>query len=389
LEVDWNQIVDEQGMVGKILVAVRDVTKVRRLEELARRREREADIVGQVLDSGLEGFREFFTSAQQLLVQCRDLLASQQGLGTDEIRGIFRSIHTIKGNARLFGFSHIVDVVHQVEEVYSQLRSGRAERVERDELLADIERIAVSVREYEQVCERKLGPLTHSRDARLEQAARQIHGLLQNPAASSRPEELLDQIKTSLDRLRAVPLAELVRDTSRMVPSLAKELDKSVPLVECEDQGIVLEHEWAEAVREVLVHAFRNALAHGIEAAEERTALGKSPQGTLRIRAERNGQTVFVRLSDDGKGLAVDQLRKQTGRPEARDEEMAEAIFASGISTVGEVSQVAGRGVGMDLIRSSVRRLRGEVKIAFTAEPAQGYRPFELVFSLPASAAHT
>ena len=89
-----------------------------------------------------------------------------------------------------------------------------------------------------------------------------------------------------------------------------------------------------------------------------------------------------------GKGLAVDQLRKQTGGAEARDEEMAEAIFASGISTVEQVSQVAGRGVGMDLIRSSVRKLRGDVKIGFTAEPARGYRAFELVFSLPATAAH-
>ena len=389
LEVDWNLIVDAQELVSKILVAVRDVTMVRRLQELARRREREADIVSQVLDSGLEGFRDFFTNAQQLLEQSQQLLAAHGDLGADGIRALFRNVHTIKGNARLFGFSHIVDIVHQVEEVYSELRAGRGERVQRDELLGDIERIAVSIREYEQVYERKLRPLAHTRDARLEKAASEIHGLLQNSAAFSRPEVLLDQIKSSLERVRAVPLAELVRDTSRMLPSLAKELCKSVPQVECQDQGVVLVHQWAEVVREVLVHAFRNALAHGIEAADDRTACGKNPQGTLRVRAERNEHALLVRLSDDGRGLAVAQLREQTGRPEARDAELAEAIFSSGISTVKVVSQIAGRGVGMDLIRSSIRKLGGDVEIAFTTEPARGYRQFELVLSLPSDAQHT
>jgi chemotaxis protein histidine kinase CheA len=388
LEVDWNLIVGGQGLVSKILVAVRDVTMVRRLEEVAQRREREADIVSQVLDAGLERFRDFFTSAQRLLDECQHRLASDQAIDGEAIRVLFRNVHTIKGNARLFGFSHVVDVVHQVEEVYSELRSGRGEQVERVALLADIQRIAVSIREYEQVCERKLGPLDHSRDVRLEQAASEIQSLLQSSATFAGPEALLDQIKNTLDRLRAVPLAVLVKETSRMFPSLAKELCKVVPLVECQDQGTVLNHQWAEAMREVLVHAFRNSLAHGIETADERTALGKTPHGKLSMRAERNERELLLRLSDDGKGLAVDQLRQQTGRPEALDDELAEAIFASGISTVEVVSQIAGRGVGMDLIRSSIRKLGGDVKIAFTAQPARGYRPFELVLSLPATAAY-
>lgn len=389
LEVDWNLIVDGQGLVSKILVAVRDVTRVRRLEELAQRREREADIVSQVLDSGLEGFRHFLRSALQLLDECRQLLAGHGELASHDIRALFRNVHTIKGNARLRGFSHIVDVVHQVEEVYSELRSGRGERVEREQLLADIERIVASSREYEQVCERKLGPLANTRDARLEQTATEIDGLLRDSAAGSRPEELLDQIKRSLERVRAVPLGELVKETSRMFPSLAMELRKSVPLVDCQDQGMVLTQQWAAVIREVLVHAFRNALAHGIEGADERIAGGKNPQGTLRIRGERNERGSIVRLSDDGRGLAVDQLRRQTGRPEAGDEELAEAIFSSGVSTAKVVSQVAGRGVGMDLIRSSVRKLGGDVGIAFTAQPTLGYRQFELVLTLPSTACNT
>jgi two-component system chemotaxis sensor kinase CheA len=87
--------------------------------------------------------------------------------------------------------------------------------------------------------------------------------------------------------------------------------------------------------------------------------------------------------------MAVDQLRLQTGRPEARDEELVEALFGSGISTAKVVSQIAGRGVGMDLIRSSVRKLGGDAQIAFTAESALGYRQFELLLSLPTTASHS
>lgn len=387
LEVDWNLIVDASEEVDKILVAVRDVTQLHRLRELARRREREADIVSQILDSGLERFRQFAAGAERLLNQCRQRLESGQTLDADGIRTLFRSAHTIKGNARLLGYSHIVDVVHQVEEVYSELRAGRSARADVAALLPDIEQIAAALVEYERICERKLRPLGQNRDARLEQAAREIQELLAAGEASTHPTELLRQVKGSLERLRAMPLVELIKDTSRMFPSLAGELGRSVPLVEYQDEGTVLHEQPAEIMREVLVHAFRNALDHGIEATDERVASGKAPQGTLSLRTERRGNEILLRLRDDGRGLAVDQLRLRTGFAAAADEELAEAIFSSGVSTANVVSQISGRGVGMDLIRTALRKLGGEARIAFTAQRAHGYRPFELLLSLPATAA--
>jgi chemotaxis protein histidine kinase CheA len=253
--------------------------------------------------------------------------------------------------------------------------------------LVDIQRIAVALHEYEQTCERKLRPLTQTRDARLEQAASEIQALLVN-SNSSPPAEVLLQIKSSLERLRALPLAALVKDTSRMFPSLAKELSKSVPLVECRDEGTLLNQQSAEVMREVLVHAFRNALDHGIETSDERSAQGKALQGTLHVRAERNESAIALRLFDDGRGLAVDQLRLRMGRADATDEELAEAVFSSGVSTASVVSQISGRGVGMELIRAAMRKLGGDARVAFTAPGAHGYRPFELLLSLPATALH-
>jgi HPt (histidine-containing phosphotransfer) domain-containing protein len=385
-EVDWNLILDAQERVRKVLVALREVTMLRQLKETAQRKTRETDIVGQVLDSGLEVFREFCASARGLLGESRALLGGRGALSAEDTRRLFRNVHTVKGNARLFGYTHIVDVVHAVEEVYSGIRAGLQADVDHGRLLGDLDLVLAGIAEYEAVCERKLRPLARGQDARLEQATREIEALAHGGAAGADPAEALQQIRAALRRLRAVPLAELVRDTSRMFPSLAKELRKSVPVVEVQDQGTVLEHEWALVMRDVLVHAFRNALAHGIESTEEREAAGKEPQGMLRLRAERIEGGVRLHLSDDGKGLALDLIGQRTGRVGSADEEIADAIFSSGISTSPRVSHVAGRGVGMDVVRSAVRKLGGDVDIQFTGEKRDGHRPFELVVRLPPGA---
>jgi predicted ATPase/HPt (histidine-containing phosphotransfer) domain-containing protein len=383
-EVDWNAISDDEGRVTKILVAVRDVTVVRQLIELAARRERETDIVAQLLDSGLEGFRGFAASARRLLDDCRRLTA--QGVDAEGLRALFRNVHTIKGNARLFGYSHVVDVAHQVEEVYSELRSGVAGHVLPAALETDLDAVARCVGEYEQVCEQKLKPLAGTRDARLERAVSEIDEVLAAPGASSRPGQVLAEVSASLRRWRAVPLAELVREVSRMLPSLASEVGRAAPFVDCRDGDALLDRHSAEVVRAVLVQAWRNSLAHGLEPGEQRAARSKSAQGRLRVSAELRPAGLVVRLSDDGRGLALEELRRQTNRSGLSDEELAELAFEPGVSTAEVVSRSSGRGVGMDLIRASVRQLGGDARLAFTAAGADGYRDFELVLSLPAAA---
>ena len=153
---------------------------------------------------------------------------------------------------------------------------------------------------------------------------REVADLAYDPSAQSHPGDVVERIRASLRRLHAVPLAELVKETSRMFPSLAEELEKSVPVVECQDQRTVLNQEWAEVMRDVLVQSFRNALAHGIESREERQAASKKPQGLLRLHSEKVEDGLRIHLSDDGKGLALDSARaadptrRERGRGDCR-----------------------------------------------------------------------
>ena len=94
-----------------------------------------------------------------------------------------------------------------------------------------------------------------------------------------------------------------------------------------------------------------------------------------------------IHLADDGRGLPIEELRSKTGQVNRPDEDVAEAIFEFGVSTAKNVSQISGRGVGMDAVRGFFREHGGDVGIHFTGAAQSGYRPFELVFRLPNGAA--
>jgi chemotaxis protein histidine kinase CheA len=241
--------------------------------------------------------------------------------------------------------------------------------------------------DYELTGARKLGPLWTGADARFKQALGAIESALAHaPERPSYPARTLTQVKQAVHRLNAIPLDQVLRETARVFPSLARELGKSVPELEWVDDGTLLDADWGRLMKDALVHTFRNSLDHGIETSEEREALGKAARGKIALRTERDAQGVRIRLRDDGRGLPLAELRTKTGRHDSPDQAVAEAIFDYGISTANQVSTVSGRGIGMDAVRGFLRERGGDVLIEFTGDARSGYRPFELVFRLPSDA---
>jgi two-component system chemotaxis sensor kinase CheA len=143
------------------------------------------------------------------------------------------------------------------------------------------------------------------------------------------------------------------------------------------------------------MHLYRNSMDHGIEPAETRQAAGKPAAGTLRLTAALMDGQLRLRLADDGRGLALGRIRE---RAEARglleagapvsDEAIAQLIFAAGFSTAEQVTEVSGRGVGMDAVRSFLQREGGDIRLVFV-DDAEGapYRAFETWVLLPATLA--
>ena len=181
---------------------------------------------------------------------------------------------------------------------------------------------------------------------------------------------------TSLDeqirRLRLRPFDEVVAGCAQVVRDAAAHLNKKISLV-MQSRGVRLDRIQVESLRDVMIQLVRNAVAHGIEAPEARAAAGKPEQGTITIEAVTRGDTFAIIVRDDGGGLDVvrlDQLAVERGLPPGEARAYASLIFESGVSSAPTVSELSGRGVGLDVVRQRIERLHGTVRVDW--EPGVG-----------------
>ena len=183
-------------------------------------------------------------------------------------------------------------------------------------------------------------------------------------------------LQQGLMRTRLLPFSEQVQRFRRLVRRTMTELDKRVEL-EVEGQDIRLDRTILERITPSLEHLLRNAVDHGIESPEERKAAGKREIGTVRIAVSRSGPEVVIKISDDGRGLDQNSIyqtavERNMVAPGAKltDEELFQLILEPGFSTVREVTQISGRGVGLDVVNADIKQFGGTLDI--TSRSGQG-----------------
>ena len=191
-------------------------------------------------------------------------------------------------------------------------------------------------------------------------------------------DRLVGQLQQAVLGIRILPLSHVLGRFPRLVREIAANLGKPARLV---IEGAATEADKAvvEALFEPVLHGVRNALDHGIEPAAEREALGKPTVATIRLRAARDGEQVRVEVEDDGRGIDAAAVRAAAARrgllsPEAlaalSDEQAIDLVFMPGFSTATTVTELSGRGVGMDAVRRAVERMGG--RVALESRPGQG-----------------
>jgi chemosensory pili system protein ChpA (sensor histidine kinase/response regulator) len=179
-------------------------------------------------------------------------------------------------------------------------------------------------------------------------------------------------LQQDLMRVRMVPFGSLQERLYRIVRQTAKELGKRANL-EIKGVQVELDRSVLERITGPFEHLLRNAVAHGIEAPQARRTAGKPEIGEIRLELKQEGNEVQLSLSDDGAGLNIERIRAKAieqglmqANADLSEAEIADFIFHAGFSTAEEVSQVAGRGVGMDVVRNEVAALGGRVEMRFT-----------------------
>jgi two-component system, chemotaxis family, sensor kinase CheA len=199
---------------------------------------------------------------------------------------------------------------------------------------------------------------------------------------------IADELQTSVMSIRMLPVKTVLQRFPRLVRDLARSLKKEVRLV-IEGEEIELDKTILEQIGDPLVHVIRNSVDHGLETPEQRRAKGKDEIGQLILRASRDASGVVIEVTDDGQGIDAEALKRKAVEkglitPEssaAMSEEAAhQLIFLPGLTTAAKVTDVSGRGVGMDVVRSNVRNLQGSIEIRSQAE-----RGTTLLIKLPTS----
>ena len=189
--------------------------------------------------------------------------------------------------------------------------------------------------------------------------------------ASHQLNSLITELQDVAMSIRMIPLAGTFRKMVRLVRDLSKKSGKQVQF-ETKGEDTELDKTVVEQISDPLVHLVRNSIDHGIEPPDEREALGKSPVGKLIIEAKYEGNEVWINIIDDGKGLSREKIlakgieRKLVSEEETKDwsdQRVYKLIFEPGFSTAEKVTSVSGRGVGMDVVKRNIEKVKGHVDI--------------------------
>jgi two-component system chemotaxis sensor kinase CheA len=343
----------------RYLVVVTDVTTEVEREEAASQRNEAMEIFDRVL-TDRTGVASFVEEASEVIESLR---APDTSLAV-----VQRGLHTLKGNAAIFGAASVAAICHALEDHIAA--TGEAPNAEQ------IERISVAWSRLARDIERMMG----RRDVieiDEEQYAALVASVRETPGAT-----------TALWRLRELrlePSRRRLRHFAEQARRVAEQLEKPGLEVHVEDHEVRLDARRWKGFWSAFVHAIRNAVDHGIEAPDERVALGKAPHGRLWLRTRQESGRVVIEVEDDGRGVdwarVRDKARAMGVACETLDD-LQRALFEEKLSTAAEVSEVSGRGVGMGALREATRALGGEVTVTSTHG---GGTKVRMVFPLSAS----
>jgi chemosensory pili system protein ChpA (sensor histidine kinase/response regulator) len=195
-------------------------------------------------------------------------------------------------------------------------------------------------------------------------------------------QRLSGELRGQITRARMVPVGRLFAPFVRMVREASRAAGKAVSL-EVRGETVEMDTTIVELMADPLVHLVRNAIAHGIEPEETRRRLGKPPQGTLHLGAAHKGGSIYIEVADDGRGIdleAVSEAARRGGFVTAEtiarlgERDIVDLIFMPGLTTASSVTTAAGRGVGMDVVRTNVGRLGGEIEVQTQADRGTRFR---------------
>ncbi|WP_141733955.1 7TM diverse intracellular signaling domain-containing protein [Oligoflexus tunisiensis] len=394
LEIDWNPICNKEGIVEKILISLRDVTEVRSLKQEALQHEEDMKIIIELTQIPEDKFHRFISKTSEFLTENRDLIVSATGHRVDVIKRLYMNMHTIKGAARTYYLQAISAASHEVEQYYASLQRKEA-AWDQDKLLRDLDLVETVIGRYQNVGEDRLGWDLKQRFLKIGkvqfEACLSLLQTLDSRYLHDGNRAVIQAIQSQLVNLGYDKLANLIEEAARGLDSMARDLRKESPRIQVTGAMVTMKERGSELIHNMLVHLFRNSMDHGIETPDLRVRRGKPPAGTITIQAAIRARQLLVSYQDDGNGLDLEAIRSkgiESGILQAdqdySDQAIADLIFHSGFSTRNAVSEISGRGMGLDAVRTYAEAEGATVVMKLQPSVNRQSVPFILEFTLPA-----
>lgn len=361
----------------------------------------------QYRDMFVQEAREHVQNLNEFLLRMEREPAEKEHVNT-----LFRSAHSLKGMAATMGYDQIKQLCIAIEEIFdkfrkeeqdlsSDLASALFKCFDALQEMIDDEGKKIEMESYLKLLQTPSeSVVVESTDVSLQQTSQTVRVKMEDLDAlvnlvgelmidKMRLEQSLigasdetGRVLTSLNRLisdlqyqtmkiRLVPIEQIFNRFPRMIRDLSTSLGKEVKL-DIEGAGIELDRTVLDVISDPLLHILRNAIDHGIEAASEREETGKPKQATIKIAASRIGDRIAIEISDDGKGIDIERIRakalekKIISDAESRqmsEDEIINLLGTPGLSSASKVTEISGRGVGMDVVFRQVQSVGGNVQI--------------------------
>jgi HAMP domain-containing protein/HPt (histidine-containing phosphotransfer) domain-containing protein len=331
--------------ISHLLVTVRDISQQveleKKLEQTEQNNKSQMEMLFSILNADSMLLNDFIVGAESEIEEIENALIDQNDRLENKIEQIYRSVHTIKGNAALLDLDFLAQSAHVLEEKLQKLRLK--------ENLTGEDFIGISVG-FESLQKSIL--LMHD----------SVETLLHF-------KENINHPNTDINGITIKALTQLIEKNTN------EEL--GITLSSNQFDLSALEIQKRVLIKDILIQLVRNSLAHGIESMEERKNIGKSEKGVITLETNSHNGIFTLIYEDDGRGINVDKLKikaieqKIISYEKAMDmehNELAELIFVSGLSSASDTSMLAGRGVGMDLVRDKLSKHEGSIHVLFEKE---------------------
>lgn len=395
LKFEWYPVVDTlHNSVEKLLVVVEDITQQRdlecRMKDLNSKHQENLDMISQIINIGPEEVTDFIYDSSQLLADAQNIVEGE-GHDREFIDDLFRTFHTLKGSSGQFQFTTLQEMAHKVEE---HLRKYRGTSCDIDEGI--ISEVKTSIRDARNYITRindiraKLG----GRNETLRQkAVRDPDTIMVSAEAienvKNKSKKLIIKSKNLVDdamfveemiqchhalcELKRMKLSFFLSSLGSLAHNIGEKTGKKISLSIASD--ISIEINIIRVVHQCFIHLINNAIDHGIELPQERIKVGKIESGVIVISGKKENDSYIISFEDDGNGVDFEAVREKIKsifgmQDEAvlklDNEELLKFLFKPGFTTRQSVSMQSGRGIGLDFIHHTLKKLGGDVKIKST-----------------------